>query len=48
MMEVTLSLLRARLKVTPEELESLLGTVRSKLEVSLGALLNEPRALEAM
>jgi RNA polymerase sigma-70 factor (ECF subfamily) len=41
MMETTLLLLRERLRVSAEELESLLGVVRSKLEVSLGALLGD-------
>ena len=38
----TLEALRARLKMSQDELESLLGVVRSKLEFSLGALLREP------
>jgi RNA polymerase sigma-70 factor (ECF subfamily) len=37
--EETLRLLGESLRVTPQELESLLAVVRSKLEVSLGALL---------
>ena len=36
--EETLKLLRARIQATPTELASLLGVVRSKLELSLGAL----------
>ncbi len=38
-LEETLRLLGERIACTPEELKSLLGVVRSKLEVSLGALL---------
>ena len=38
----TLEALRSRLKMSQDELESLLGVVRSKLEFSLGALLREP------
>jgi hypothetical protein len=37
--EETLRLLGESLRVTPAELESLLAVVRSKLDVSLGALL---------
>ena len=36
--EETLKLLQARIQATPTELASLLGVVRSKLEVSLGGL----------
>lgn len=36
--EVTLELLQERVRATPTELASLLGIVRSKLDVSLGAL----------
>jgi RNA polymerase sigma-70 factor (ECF subfamily) len=40
-LEETLRLLGERLPATPTELESLLGIVRSKLDVSLGALVGE-------
>ncbi len=40
-LEETLRLLGERIACTPEELKSLLGVVRSKLEVSLGALLRD-------
>jgi RNA polymerase sigma-70 factor (ECF subfamily) len=41
LVERTMANLRARLRMQPEELQSLLGKVRSKLELSLGALLRE-------
>jgi RNA polymerase sigma-70 factor (ECF subfamily) len=40
-LEETLRLLGERIKASPEELRSLLGAVRSKLDVSLGALLGK-------
>ena len=42
LLDDTLALLRARLSLQPEELESLLGALRSKLDVSLHALFREP------
>jgi RNA polymerase sigma-70 factor (ECF subfamily) len=40
----TLRLLGDRIQATPSEVKSLLGVLRSKIEVSLGALLDDPRA----
>lgn len=39
LLDRTLTLLRARLRLSPQELESLIGVVRSQLDVSLHALL---------
>ena len=44
LLEGTLAVMRERLRVGPEELASLLGALRSKLDVSLHALLREPES----
>ena len=41
LLEDTLALLRQRLGLSHQELQSLLGALRSKLDVSLHALLRE-------
>jgi hypothetical protein len=45
-LEETLRLLGERIQASPAELRSLLGAVRSKLDVSLGALLGKAAGAE--